>query len=230
MPMYWSQALRDQIIARNMLSSLIIVGETADGLPFCYEDRFKLVEATEHQLTLRLEYGRTNPLEKLSRVQFIEYSFRNSGILYYACTELLHHAVQGNACVLTLAAPDKLQQHQNRRFERIILQEKVPVECRIVGIRRTLLREGARFQGDLLEISGGGLSFITSFRLLYPLFIRISFQPAGLGAPFDMLAEVMRVTPFGSDSYRVAAEFRSTPEDQLARMADYCASQHIIVE
>lgn len=228
MMMNWNHALSRELIAPRMNCSLIIVGETKEGLPFCYEDTFSLKEADADQLVATLEFPAINPLEKLQHVSFIEFSFRDRGILYYAFIDLIRLETKRNICSLTLTAPPELNLFQNRRFSRLTLPVRTPLTCRIVGVRRNSTHQGVAFAGQILDIAGGGLSFITSTRLFYPLYLELSFVLPDLPHKFVIQGEIVRVSHFSSDSYRIAVEFREVPDHVLNQIDDYCSGGHPI--
>lgn len=63
--MNWNQALSFEMVVPRMSCNLIIVGETKEGMPFCYEDSFVLQKVEEQQLVATMEFHTMNPLEKL---------------------------------------------------------------------------------------------------------------------------------------------------------------------
>ncbi|MDF2963575.1 MAG: PilZ protein [Paenibacillus sp.] len=220
--MNWNQALALEIVVPRMSCSLIIVGETKDGLPFCYEDTFTLLKADAQHLVAVMEYHSMHPLEKLHHVCFIEVSFRERGILYYAFVDLLDLETKRNMCTLTLSPPQDLSMFQNRRFNRIHLPSRTPLTCRIVGVRKTSSHQGIVFSGQIQDISAGGLSFITSTRIFYPLFLELSFMLPEHPHKFVVNGEIVRVSHFSSDSYRIAVEFRNIPESMTHQIDEYC--------
>jgi hypothetical protein len=228
MMMNWNHALSRELVAPRMHCSLIIVGETKEGLPFCYEDTFALQEVHREQLVTTLEFSAINPLEKLHHVSFIEFSFRDRGILYYAFVDLIRMESKRNICSLTLSAPEELNLYQNRRYSRLTLPVRTPLTCRIVGVRRNSTHQGVAFAGQILDIAGGGLSFITSTRLFYPLYLELSFVLPDLPDKFVLKGEIVRVSHFSSDSYRIAVEFRDVSEQVMNQIDDYCSGGHPI--
>jgi c-di-GMP-binding flagellar brake protein YcgR len=220
--MNWSQMLLDEIIVPRMNCNLIIYGETIDGEPFCFEDVFVLQKFNALEITLSYEFPTTNPLEKLHHIMFIEFSFRNKGILYYAFTDLIHTDLKRNIFSLTLKVPHTFNEFQNRRFTRITLNNRIPVNCRVVGVRGTSTHQGGQFSCQIVDISAGGLSFITPTRLFYPLFLQLSFLLPDLNRPFELYGEVVRVIPFGGNMYRAAVEFRHITEEITNIIENYC--------
>ncbi|MFH5181755.1 PilZ domain-containing protein [Paenibacillus sp. TAB 01] len=177
--MNWNQVLAFEMVAPRMSCSLIIVGETKEGTPFCYEDQFTLQKVEEEHLVVSLEFHTMNPLEKLHHVCFIEFSFRERGILYYAFVDLLQLENKRNVIYLKLSAPQELSVFQNRRFQRLHLPSRTPLTCRIVGIRKSSTHQGIAFTGHIQDISAGGLSFVTNTRIFYPLYLELSFVLPG---------------------------------------------------
>jgi c-di-GMP-binding flagellar brake protein YcgR len=220
--MNWTQAIALEIVVPLMNCSLIIVGETKDGLPFCYEDNFTLQTVDNDQMKVTLEFTSIHPLEKLHHVCFIEASFRERGVIHYAFLELISMDTKGNICTLTLTSPKELNVFQNRRFNRIHLTDQTLVTCRIVGVRKTSTHQGVAFSGQIQDISGGGLSFITNTRIFYPLYLELSFVLPGDADTFVVHGEIVRVSHFSMDSYRIAVEFRNLPESMTHQIDEYC--------
>lgn len=221
--MNWNQALTIEMVAPRMGCSLIIVGETKEGTPFCYEDQFIVQKLDEEQLVVSLEFHTMNPLEKLHHVCFIEFSFRERGILYYAFVDLLQLENKRNIIHLKLSAPQELSTFQNRRFQRIHLPSRTPLTCRIVGIRKSSTHQGIAFTGHIQDISAGGLSFITNTRIFYPLYLELNFVLPDHPHKFVVHGEIVRVANFSNDSYRIAVEFRNMPESLTHQIDEYCS-------
>jgi c-di-GMP-binding flagellar brake protein YcgR len=221
--MNWDQALALEMVVPQMNCSLMIVGETKEGLPFCYEDNSTLQEIHTEQLILTIEFHALNPLEKLHHICFIEISFRERGILYYAFVELLHLSVERTVCLLTLSVPQKLGMFQNRRATRIHLPVQTPLTCRVVGVRKTSSHQGIAISGYIQDISAGGLSFITDTRIFYPLFLELSFVLPDDPQTYVLHGEIVRVAHYSSDSYRIAVEFHNTPEHITQLIDAYCS-------
>jgi c-di-GMP-binding flagellar brake protein YcgR len=221
--MKWNDVIDRRLISAQDVCQLIIVGETQDGHPFCYEDSFVLEKVRSDQCLAALTFNAVNPLEQLHRVLFIEFSFREKGILYYSFVQPIQLETRSNRCMVAFVPPDAMNIHQNRRFPRMLMPSRNPVSCRIVGVRRQQTHEGISFTGQMLDISGGGLSFITPTRLFYPLILEVSFRLPQLPEPFVLLGEVTRVVHFSTDSYRVAVEFRHAPEHLIQRIDQYCS-------
>lgn len=212
-------------IAPNSACHLMIVGECKDGQPFCFEDDFIIDRIGEQSFTVCLELCGLFPFDKLEHVSFIEFSFRDRGILYYTYVDLLQLELKKSGCNLTLSIPEEIQHHQRRQHQRAKLFLRTPITLQIVGIRGVSARKGAAFSGQLLDISSGGLSFLTTNRLIHPLFLELSFILPGLPGPITAYGEIIRVANFSNDSYRVAAEFRHTPESILQEIDKYCTLQ-----
>jgi hypothetical protein len=217
----WDLASQSGIIVSQMSCSLILVGVTKDGDPFCYDDRFTLISANNQELTASLEFAGDNPLEKLHRVSFVEFSFRDRGLLYYSITDFIKMDFHQSLCTITLRIPHQLTQQQHRRFPRMTLTDKLPAQCRIVGLRQKLIHQGTSFPVQIIEISGSGLSFITSANLIYPLYIQFNFELPTLYQTLELNAEIIRINPFGNHSYRAAAEFRNVPEKTQTLLVEY---------
>ncbi|MBA2940582.1 PilZ domain-containing protein [Paenibacillus sp. CGMCC 1.16610] len=223
--MDWNKALELAYIAPNSDCHLIVVGESKDGQPFCYEDNFYIDKIGEDSFTVCLELVGVFPFDKLEHVSFIEFSFKDRGILYYTHVELLQLELKKAICYLTLSIPEEILQHQNRQHNRAKISLRTPITLQIVGIRGLSARKGVAFSGQLLDISAGGLSFVTTNRLFYPLFLEFSFLLSGFPHPITAYGEIIRVTNFSNDSYRVAAKFRHTPESILQEIDKYCTLQ-----
>ncbi|OPH60413.1 hypothetical protein BC351_18140 [Paenibacillus ferrarius] len=221
--MDWNKALEMAYIAPHTECHLIVVGECKDGQPFCYEENFTMDKLGESSFTVFLDVSGLFPFDKLEHVSFIEFSFKDHGILYYAYVDLLQLEVKKTICYLTLSIPEEIHQHQKRQYNRAKLSLRTPITLQIVGIRGLSARKGVAFSGQLLDISAGGLSFVTSNRLIYPLFLEFSFILPGFPHPITAYGEIVRVTNFSNDSYRVAAEFRYIPESILQEIDKYCS-------
>jgi len=221
--MNWNDAISRDIIRAQSSCQLIIAGETQKGQPFCYEDSFIIQSLDKQQLVLTKHVAAVNPFEPLKQIEFVEISFRDRGILYYGFVNLDHFNYINNQFSLTLGAPETLNVFQNRQFNRISLPTTTPITCAIVGVRREKTHVGTTFAGHMIDISGGGLSFVTTSRLFYPLFLELSFTLPNSPAPFVVQVEIIRVTYFSIDSYRIAVEFRNTPESTLNRLIEFCS-------
>ncbi|MCD1259861.1 PilZ domain-containing protein [Paenibacillus athensensis] len=222
--MNWNQAIELELLAPKADCRLIIVGETNDGQPFCYEDKFAIQRIGPAEFTALLEFPGINPLEKLDHVSFIEFSFRERGVLYFTFVDLLQLDVRRTSCLLTLSVPGELTTQQSRQYTRISMLARTPITARIVGLRRKATHAGTVFSGQMLDISGGGLSFITSNRMFYPLYLELSFVLPGQTSKMTVCGEIVRVSNFANDSYRIAVEFCNTPDAILYRIDDYCTS------
>lgn len=224
----WSEARRNRMIAQSMVISVLIAGVGPDGQPYCLEDTFELHDADDREFTVTVSVNAAAiPLADLRDPQFIEISFRHAGILYYAFVELARVQTIRGAYYVTLLAPTGLQVRQNRRFTRFTLPERLPTVCRIVGLRRQATHRGEPFEAHITELSGGGISFITNARLLYPVYLQFNFKLPGISEGFELYGEVMRVTPFASHAYRIAAEFDPMPEQAIRKLSEYCNDQSV---
>ncbi|TXK84775.1 PilZ domain-containing protein [Paenibacillus sp. N3.4] len=221
--MDWNKALELAFIAPKKECHLIIVGESKDGQPFCYEENFLIDQIGETSFIVSLELPGLFPFEKLEHVSLVEFSFRTRGILYYAYVDFIHLELKKSLGYLTLSLPEEILHHQKRQFNRTKLSLRTPITLQIVGIRGISARKGVAFAGQLLDISAGGLSFLTTNRLFYPLFLEFSFILPHLPHPITAYGEIVRVTNFSNDSYRVAAEFRHTPDSILQEIDKYCS-------
>ncbi|UUZ90250.1 PilZ domain-containing protein [Paenibacillus sp. P25] len=196
--MKWRQALEQGSIVPLKSCTLILIGETKEGQPFCYEDRFVIQQTGPDEMTVSLEFPFINPLEKLHHVSFIEFSYREQGMLYYALVDLLELAGKRNVCLLKLTAPKELEKLQRRKFVRVPPPTRTPVTCRIVGVHRPVVQQGVVFSGQILDISCGGMSFISSTRILCPLFLELSFVLPQVEHKITVYGEIVRVEPFGA--------------------------------
>ncbi len=222
--MNWTLALANETVVLPRSCALIIVGETKEGSPFCYEDGFTLLKASAEELTVTLDALSIHPLEKLHHVCFIEFSFREQGILYYALVDLLHMETKRNVCTLTLTAPLDLKQSQKRRYPRMALPTRTPVTSRIVGVREQISHQNVAFTGQILDLSGGGMAFMTSTRVFCPLELELSFVLPGIAQKITVYGEIVRVAHFSSDAYRVAVRFHRVPDSTAALMEEYCSA------
>ncbi|TVY09422.1 PilZ domain-containing protein [Paenibacillus cremeus] len=222
--MLWNEALASEQVVPRMSCHLILVGETKEAQPFCFEDDFTVLKVDETGMAVSLEYSSVNPLEKLHHVSFIEFSFRKRGILYYAFVDLLNLEVKRSVCTLTLSSPFELNMKEDRVFTRTTLPARTPVTCRITGARGSLSQQSVAFSGQILDIAGGGLSFITNTRVLCALYLELSFVLPSVNHTFTVYGEVLRVTHFSCDSYRVAVQFRHLPESLFHQIDAYCSS------
>jgi hypothetical protein len=215
----------NQVMCPGSDCQLIIVGETKDGQPFCYEESFHIQKVSPDSFTTILEFPGINPLEKLDHVSFIEYSYRIRGILYVAFVELLQLEIKKTCVVLTLTIPEEIRSHQSRQHYRMNMLSRTPITSRILGTRGYTLHKGIPFSGQIMDISGGGLSFITPNRLFYPLFLELSFLLPDYPEKFVVWGEIVRVSNFSNDSYRVAVAYAQTPETILNQIDQYCLNQ-----
>jgi hypothetical protein len=220
--MDWNKALKLELISPKADCRLIIVGESKDGQPFCYEEHFTIEKIVDSAFTVSLELPGLYPFEKLEHVSFIEFSFKNCGILYFTYVDLIGLEIKKTYCLLTLSIPDEIHHHQSRQFNRSKVSVRTPITLRIVGIRGLSSHKGVAFSGQLLDISAGGLSFVTASRLFYPLFLELSFILPQYPQPITVYGEIVRVTNFSHDSYRTAVELRNTPETILHEIEKYC--------
>lgn len=222
--MEWNHAIHNQLFVPLANCSLIIVGQTRTGNPFCFENNFIVQNVTAVNLTVQLEFSGENPFQDLQHITFVEVSLREKGILYYAFADLLELNIERSACSIVLKAPQEVMEYENRRNTRISLREPLPLTCKIVGVRRNSTHQGVTFASKILDLSRGGLTFITSTRIFYPIYLQLSFQIPGYPTRFDLLGEIIRVNPFGGDGYRVAVEFREIPENISNLIDAFCKS------
>ncbi|WP_158289691.1 PilZ domain-containing protein [Paenibacillus flagellatus] len=201
---------------------LILVGETKDGQPFCYEDRFTVHKLDAERIVAGLAYHTIHPLEKLHHLGFIELSFLERGMLYYGFADMLSMEMTKQHCLLTLAAPETVRMTQQRKSVRVQLASRIPITCRIVGVRGEMSPQSVVFYGQMIELSAGGVSFVTSTRLFEPLLLELTFVLPSSPEKHHLVCEIVRVTAFGSDSYRVAAEFRDCPPETIEPIDRFC--------
>ncbi|NEW08415.1 PilZ domain-containing protein [Paenibacillus sp. SYP-B3998] len=225
--MDWNKALKLELIAPKANCRLIIVGESKDGQPFCYEDHFTIDKISDSSFTVTLELPGMYPFEKLEHVSFIEFSFKDRGILYFSYVELIQLEIKKTHCLLTLTIPEEMQSYQSRQFNRAKVSVRTPITLQIVGIRGLSSHKGVAFSGQLLDISAGGLSFITTSRLIYPLFLELSFILPHYPLPITVYGKIVRVTNFSNESYKAAVEFRHTPETILQEIEKYCSTETV---
>jgi c-di-GMP-binding flagellar brake protein YcgR len=221
--MNWNDAIYRDIIRIQSSCQLIIAGETKDGLPFCYEDSFVIQNLNKQQIVLTKQVAIVNPFEPLKQIEFVEISFRDRGVLYYGFVSLIQFDYKNNLFSLTLGVPETLKVFQNRQFNRISLPTSTPISCTIVGVRKEKTHAGTVFSGQMIDISGGGLSFVTTSRLFYPLFLELCFSLPKYPDKFVVQVEIIRVTYFSIDSYRIAVEFRNIPENTLNKLIEFCS-------
>lgn len=222
MPMDWNDALRQAIVAPRQTCTLIVVGETKEGQAFCYEGRFELQRADEREMTLSLRYPAVHPLEKLHHVSFVEFSFLAEGMLYYALVELLELETKRFVCTLRLSAPESLSCAEQRRFGRVAPQARTPVTCRIAGIRQPAVRNGVVFTGQIVDISTAAISFVTTARLLCPMFLEMTFVLPHVDHKMIVYGEIIRLEHFGSDAYRVAVRFHQPQGSVIHDIETFC--------
>ncbi|MFC0215346.1 PilZ domain-containing protein [Paenibacillus chartarius] len=223
--MNWNQALSQGIVAPHSVCQLIIVGETKEGQPFCMENVFTVQKVTSTHFTVSFDFQGVSPFEKLDHVSFIDLSCRVRGILYSAFVGLEQLEVKKNVCTLLLTAPSELRSEQSRRHLRASLPVRTPVTCRIMGVRRFASHQSVAFHGQMLDISSSGLSFVTQVRLFYPLYLELRFLLPGDPEPYTVYGEVVRVSHFSSDLYRVAVELRSLSDSLTRRIDEYCMNE-----
>ncbi|MNI09998.1 Flagellar brake protein YcgR [compost metagenome] len=222
--MNWNQAVEQEWMAPKSTCRLIIVGETKDGQPFCYEESFCIQKTSPIEFTVFLEFPSIHPLEKLDHVSFIECSFRDRGVLYYAFIDLIQLEIKKTSVHLTLTAPDKMNIHQRRRFDRMPLTSRTPITAKILGTREQNIQQGIAFSGQLLDISRGGLSFIAPYRLFHPLFLELSFLLPNYPEKFVILGEIVRIANFSYDSYRISVQFSEMPAAISQRIEQFCST------
>ncbi|MCZ8522782.1 MULTISPECIES: PilZ domain-containing protein [Paenibacillus] len=220
--MNWNQILAAGMLPSSGNCSLVIIGETKEGQPFCYQDEFRLVRADEHHITVTLETPAIHPLEKLHHVSFVEFSYLEDGILHFALVGMEQLEMRRSLCTLTLSAPEAMQKTAQRKHERAPLVVRTPVTCRIVGIRGQAGQQSVTFTGQILDLSGGGIAFVTPARLLRNLDLEFTFVLPTLEQKLTAFGEVVRISHFGSDAYRVAARFRHVPDSLAVLIDEYC--------
>ena len=130
------------------------------------------------------------PFDKLEHVSLVEFSFQDGAILYYAYVDLIQLELKKTICYLTLSLPEEIFQHQNRRYPRAKLTLRTPITLRVAGIREISAQKGVAFTGQLLDISAGGLSFVTSNRLFFPLILEFSFILPNFPQPITVYGEI----------------------------------------
>ncbi len=220
--MNWTYALTQHILVPNTECKLIIVGENADGQPFCLETRVFLREAGLDFFSVHVYFDSANPLDKLEQISFIEFSFQDQGINYYSFVDLVQLDPEVSSCVLKLVSPQELYSYQNRRHIRKPLPPHTNATCRVIGTRQNSAEDTPAFIGQLLEISRSGTSMITSHRMIESLMLELSFHLPEVEAPLLLTGEVRSSTPFSSDSYRVGIEFHDVPLSSLNLIDTYC--------
>jgi len=220
--MKWARVLEAGLLECGSECRLIVVGETKDGQPFCYEDRFTVQKIGPDTLVAGLAYHTIHPLEKLHHIGFVELSFRHRGMLYYTFVDFVQLESTKQQCVLTLSAPDTVQVGERRSAPRIPLPSRIPITCRIVGVRGEKSPQTVVFHGQMIELSAGGVAFITTARLIEALLLELTFLLPPSSDMLTVTCEVVRVGPFGSDSYRIAAKIVSCPSETADRLHRYC--------
>jgi hypothetical protein len=221
--MNWNQALALEMIFPQMSCNLIIVGEDKESLPFCYEDSITLQQVDTEQIIATIEFQALNPLEPLHHIGFIEISFRERGMLYYAFIDLLDLTFQRTTCILTLSIPQELRMFQNQGVNRIELSSSTSLSCKVISQSKPSVHEGITFSGLIHDITANGLSFITATRIFYPLLLELTFVLPKHPQQYVLQSEIIRVSMHDLDSYWITVEFRNISERNTQLIDDYCS-------
>jgi c-di-GMP-binding flagellar brake protein YcgR len=224
--MNWNEAISRKIITTQTSCQLIVVGQTQNGVPFCFEDSFAVQNVQLNQISGALVTAtKKNPFTELNKVTFIELSFREKGGVYLAYVELLNIEIKSNLIVLTLTSPTILQCIQNRKYNRINLRDNIQLSCNIIGLRRQKIQRSTTFSTRIVDLSASGLSFISTVKLFYPLFLEFSFSLLDESQLVTVCGEIVRVTNVNGDSYRIACEFRDAPVEAISIINRYCCPE-----
>lgn len=220
--MNYTQTSAVQIFQRKTNCQLIIVGKDQQGDAFCYENQFQITESKPSQIQVSLTMDEANPLRALRSIEFVELSIRDRGVPYFAFVTVLGIEQSKQVFTLTLEVPDYLNSNENRKFIRIDFPKTLPITCSIVGVRGKSTHEGVPFDAALIDVCGGGLSFLTNKRLFFPLFLKIRVALPGFTTPFEVFGDIARISPYRQQAYRIAVEFRDVDEALVSRIDAYC--------
>ncbi|GIQ69950.1 PilZ domain-containing protein [Xylanibacillus composti] len=217
-----TETFAEHIFRQQSNCQLIIVGKDDQGEALCYEDQFQIVESRPCQITVSLPIEDEHPLKTICTIEFVELSIRDRGVPYFAFVNVIDQACTDRTFTAMLEVPVHLHSSENRKFIRIDFPTVLPITCSIVGVRGRSTHHGVPFEADMIDVCGGGLSFLTKKRLFSPLYLKIRVDLPGFAAPFDVYGDIARISPYRQDYYRIAVTFKEVDEGLVQRIDDYC--------
>jgi c-di-GMP-binding flagellar brake protein YcgR len=164
----------------------------------------------------------SNPLSNLSLAHFVELSIRDRGVPFFAYVTIINKEYVGNRYLLTLSVPAQMVGKDSRNFKRIRFPDGLPITCSIVGVRGNLVTHGRSFSSDMIDICGGGISFVTSTNIFHPLYLLTQFTLPNSSDVYEIHGEVARITPFKQNMKRVSLSFSDATESDIRKIDDYC--------
>lgn len=214
----------EQIFRQQADCQLIIVGKDGKGEALCYEDQFQIVESRPTQITVSLLLEDGHPLRTIHTIEFVELSIRDHGLPYFAFVNVIEQACTEDTFTAVLEVPVHLHSSENRKFIRIDFPTVLPIMCSIVGVRGRMTHQGVPFEAEMIDVCGGGLSFLTKKRLFSPLYLKIKVDLPGFPAPFEVFGDIARISPYRQDYYRIAVTFNDVDDLLVKEIDDYCRS------
>lgn len=209
-----------EIMKHKSTCHVIIVGTDQYNEIFCYEREADIAGIGIHQIKVSL--SDESQLKRLADIHLVEISTRDRGVPYFTLVDVLDREVVNGSTVLTLGMIDELQSNDNRKFPRIQFPNEVPIVCSIVGVRGKSVIDGISFEADMIDLSAGGLSFITKVKLFHPLYLHVKFRLPNMVEPFEAYGQIARISPFHQGLHRVAFTFSEISEQSIRKINDYC--------
>jgi len=141
---------------------------------------------------------------------------------------------------IVLSSPDKIEFLQRRNFFRVSVPKSLNVNVhiwnRVFNLGRSEIHNGSYIQGDLIDISAGGLqlsvkkSYLGNFKS--GQFIGLQFTPKPYEKPLILEAQVRRISPT-EDGGRICIgtqliglEASQEGRDKLSRLCDIVEDYH----
>ncbi len=217
-----TETFAEHIFRQQSNCQLIIVGKDVKGEALCYENQFQIVESRPCQLTVSLSIEEGHPLQTMDTIEFVELSIRDQDVPYFAFVNVIEQWCEDQTFTAVLEVPVHLHSSENRKFIRIDFPTVLPITCSIVGVRGRSTHHGVPFEAEMIDVCGGGLSFLTKKRLFSPLFLKIEAELPAFDAPFEVYGDIARISPYRQDTYRIAVTFRDVDDYLVQQIDDYC--------
>lgn len=209
-----------EILRHKSTCHIILVGTDQYGEIVCFEKETDIVSIDIHQI--KVSISGPSSLNRLAEIHLAEISTRDRGVPYFTLVKVVERVVIGGNLLLTLDVSEDMQSNDNRKFPRIQFASEIPIDCAIVGVRSKPVMDGVKFKADMIDLSAGGLSFITKVKLFHPLYLHVQFNLPGMTEQFEAYGQIARITPFHQGLHRVAFTFNEISEQSVRKINDYC--------
>lgn len=201
------QLIKKEVKLRQPNTDFNDLSETTPG---------QVEEIIEDELVINLEEASDFEVEDLIQVIYVD----NVKGIHYFNTEVKNK----DELIIKMQVPEQLQKFQRRNYLRVQYETEIefsPISYK--GENLTHLEEKKGF-GKMIDISAGGICFISDIELMKELVIEIRFE---LGEKqFQVLGEVVRVI-VQEEEYEMGIKFDLRSEKVENQISNFVLQQQI---